>query len=190
MSPLKWCCSCGYFNTIALFHWGGIFSWICLFANRKTPTFTVKIRTSLGEMWMCAAIALDHTGLGTAVKEGGEEWGWQRRRKKKNLWVYFDLNEKDFMMFCWWALTGLWLQNLACLEHQWGPEMRKGWAKKKVLCEFPSCYFGLAGKQPGKVVVEPLARIQNRMFNLIEERKNQQQTPTRKEVMHLYCSTH
>lgn len=49
--------------------------------------------------------------------------------------------------------------------------VQKEWAKKKVLFKFPSCYFGLASKQPGKVVAEPLAQIQNRMFNLIEEKK-------------------
>lgn len=49
----------------------------------------------------CCATLPWVTQAGNWSEEGGERWGWQRRRKKKkNLWRYFDLNEKDLMMFC------------------------------------------------------------------------------------------
>lgn len=188
MSPLKSCSNCGCFNTIALFHCGGIFPWVCLFAKQKTPAPTVQIRTSSGEMWMYACDA----ALPWITQAWELEWGKRVRggggRGKNHLWIYFDLSEKDLMMFwglptasCsilhtslgWWASAVLWLQSLAtaCLGHRWGAGMWEGWGKKKVLCKFPSCCIRLAGKPPGKVVAEPSAWIQNRMFHLIGERK-------------------
>lgn len=139
-------------------------------------------------MWMYACDA----ALPWITQAWELEWGKRVRggggRGKNNLWIYFDLSEKDLMMFwglptasCsilhtslgWWASAVLWLQSLAtaCLGHRWGAGMWEGWGKKKVLCKFPSCCIRLAGKPPGKVVAEPSAWIQNRMFHLIGERK-------------------
>lgn len=98
MSPLKSCCD--YFNTNSLFHYGGIFSWICLFAKQENPKFYCSDKNFMG--WDVTVLPWITQTWELDWRKGGEGWGWQRRReeKKKNLWRCFGLNEKDFLMFC------------------------------------------------------------------------------------------
>lgn len=122
----------------------------------------------------CCATLPWVTQAGNWSEEGGERWGWQRRRKKKK--IFGDI--LTWMKRTWWCFaasplhlapyhTPAWdgeplqpcVDKTACLGHQWRAELWKGWGKKKVLYRFPSCYIGWSGKPPGKLWPDPLAWI-------------------------------